>query len=345
MKQNQKLLLSIGLGIVILLNVLLLGWLLTDFFSGPNGPGETVAATDSGEETTGEETTVDEEITSQEVTTEEPTTEEPTTEEPTPEQTIGERIEAEISFSEIEKVVIRTFGWGDLKTQLGYSESDIGAFCPRGFMVGEKMVCVLDNENSRILIQYKGQHHEIPLNKLYTSGYLIEMWQLDGWITIWNHMEDKLMLYRPESGAEIHLDLSTVLKNHQEISEFLEIGNSYVVWVEPSGDKEAVYRYDWTENKVSIVTLQEKNTPTVSMEGVLPFIIGTHEDDVYYCQYGENADRYILNRVAPNYHLYTEIEFAPYRFEPNMYLSPDGHLYIMEMFEDRVEISEINLTP
>ncbi len=338
MKQNHKILLSIGLGVVILLNVLLLGWLLTDFLPGLNGPGETVATTDSGEETTGEETTVGEEITSQEVTTEEPTTEDPT-----PEETIGEWIEAEIPFAEIEKKVIRTFRWGDRNNQLGYSESDIGSFYPNGFMVGESLVCVLDNENRRILIQYKSQDHEIALSKLYTGGYSIKMWQLNGWITFWNSMEDKLMLYRPESGAETHLDLSTVLKEHQDISQFLEIGSSYVVWVEPSGDKEAVYRYDWVENKVSTVTLQEKNTPTVSMEGILPFIIGTYEDEVYYGQYGENLDSYILNCVTPNYHLYTEIEFAPYRTEPRMYLSPDGHLYIMEMFEDGVEISEINL--
>ena len=107
MKHTQKLFLSIGLGVVILFNVLLLSWLFIDFFSGPNRPEETVAATDSGEETTREETTVGEEISSQEETTEELTTEEPT-----PEQTIGERIEVEIPFAEIEKNVIRTFGWG-----------------------------------------------------------------------------------------------------------------------------------------------------------------------------------------------------------------------------------------
>ena len=41
MKQNQKLLIAIGLGILILMNVFVLGWLLTDFFSGSNGPEET----------------------------------------------------------------------------------------------------------------------------------------------------------------------------------------------------------------------------------------------------------------------------------------------------------------
>ena len=346
MKQNQKILLGIGLGVVILFNVLLLGGLLTDFFSGPNGPGETVAATDSGEETTGEETTVGEAITSQEETTEEQATEELTTEESTPEETIGERIEVEIPFAEIQKVAIHSFGWGNFKTELGYTESDIfGSFYPTGFIVGERMICVLDNVNSRILIQYKGKYREIPLNKLYTASAGIRMWQLDGWITFWNFTEDKLMLYWLESGAEIHLDLSAVVKASQGISRFLEIGSSYVVWAEPSGDKEAVYRYDWIENKVSLVTLQEKNIPADTLEGISPFIIGTYEDEIYYCQYGENLDRYILNCVTPNYHLRTEIEFAPYRTAPKMYLSPDGHLYIMEMFEDRAEISEINLTP
>lgn len=338
MKHNQKLFLSIGLGVVILFNVLLLSWLFIDFFSGPNRPEETVAATDSGEETTGEETTVGEEITSQEETTEEATTEEPT-----PEATVGERIEAEIPFSEIEKNEIRTFGWGDFKTELGYLKSDIGSVYPMSFMVGEGLVCVVDNVNDRVLIQYKGESRELPLNKLYTGNYVVDVRQFDGVIAFWNSYERKLMLYWLESGAELHLELSTVVKSPHGISQFLEIGITYVAWSEPSGDKEAVYRYDWIENKVELVTMQE--THTVSMEGVLPFMIGTHEDDVYYCQYGENWDRYILNRESPGYNLYTEIEFAPYLTAPLMYLSPDGHLYIMEMFEDGAEISEIRLEP
>lgn len=335
MKQNQKILLGIGLSIVILLNVLLLGWLLTDFFSDPDGPGETVVATDSGEETT-----MDEEMTSQESTTEEPTIEEPT-----PEATAGERIEAEIPFAEIEKEVIRTFRWGERRSELGYSEAAEPGLHPDTypgcFMAGENVFCVWDRVNYRIVINYQGQHQEIP----YTGIYGMKMWQIDGWITLWFSDENKLVLYWPESGAEIHLDLSEVVKSTQGISELLEIGSSYAVWVEPSGGKEAVYRYDWIENKVELVTMQE--TPTVSMEGILPSMIGTHEDDVYYCQYGENIDRYILNRVTPNYHLRTEIEFANYRGgnPPMMSLSPDGHLYIMEMFEDRVEISEIKLEP
>jgi len=170
MKQNQKLFIAIVLGIVILLNILLFGCLLTDFFSTPNGPKETVAATDSVEKTTGEET-------------------------------IGERIKAEIPFSEIEKVAVREFSWGNFKTELGYSHSDIHSVYPMDFMVGENVIGVVDNVNYRIMIYYNGQYHQIPLSKLYTEGYWIKMSQLDDWITVWNYYEDKLMLYRLKSGA------------------------------------------------------------------------------------------------------------------------------------------------
>lgn len=91
MKQNQKIMLVISLGLVILLNILLLSWLLTDFFSDPHEPVETVAATGGVEETTDKESTASGETstenpTTAESTTEEPTTEEPTTEEPTTEE-------------------------------------------------------------------------------------------------------------------------------------------------------------------------------------------------------------------------------------------------------------------
>ena len=336
MKHNQKLFLSIGLGVVIILNVLLFGWLLTDFFSGPNGPEETVAATDSEEETIGEETMVGEEA-----SLPEETTEEPPPEESTPEATIGGQIEVKIPFAEVEKNIIRTFGWGSGIEELGYHESVSQTRHPLDFAVMGNIICVDDHANERIVINYE----KIDRGKSGTSGDRLKLDILDGWITIWNPWKYKLTIYRNDTEVEMVFDLSTVLKDHLEISGFLEIGSTYVVWSEPSGDKEAVYRYDWIENKVSLVTLQEKNIPAVSLEGSLSFIIGTYEEEIYYCQYGENSDRYILHCVTPNYHLRTEIEFALYRTVPLMYLSPDGHLYIMEMFEDGAKISEIRLEP
>lgn len=104
MKQNNKILLVIGLGVVILLNVLILGWLLIDFFSGLNGPEETVAATGSEEETTDEETTGEETTEGHETTSEEVTTEEIPVE-----QMVGE-----LSLDDAKRV-IHTFSWGVAK--------------------------------------------------------------------------------------------------------------------------------------------------------------------------------------------------------------------------------------
>lgn len=341
MKQSQKSLLIIGLAIVILLNILLFGWLLIDVLSDPNGSEKTVEATDYDEETTCEETTAEEEFTSWEETTEESTTEEPT-----PEETIGERIEAEIPYTEIEKNVIRTFGWGSGNSELGYSESVAITRYPSDFIVGEKTVCILDEANGRIIISYEGKHHEVKLSRLYTNTYIFRMECFDDWITIWNTWEHKLMIYNEVTGMEMVVDLSTALEGHEDISRFLEVGGSYVVWAEKtSGNKEAIYQYDWVENKVKIVALQDKNVLNVSVEKPFSSIIGVYEDELYYVERGENSEKYILNRETPQLHLYTEFDKSIYRAGLMEYLSPDGHLYIMEMFEDRVEISEIKLTP
>ena len=60
MKQNQKLLITIGLGLLILMNVFVFGWVITDFFSGPYGPEETIATTEDWENTTDAEPTTEE---------------------------------------------------------------------------------------------------------------------------------------------------------------------------------------------------------------------------------------------------------------------------------------------
>ncbi len=94
MKQNSPKFLVIGLVIVILLNILILGWLLADVFSGPNEPKEPTTEEATTEEATTEEPTT-QELTTEEPTTEEPTTEEPTTEEPTTEEPTTEEVTTE----------------------------------------------------------------------------------------------------------------------------------------------------------------------------------------------------------------------------------------------------------
>ena len=73
--------------------------------------------------------------------------------------------------------------------------------------------------------------------------------------------------------------------------------------------------------------------------------MGTHKDKTYYYYINLDGNKYILNVETLNWRVYTEIDYSGYRVAPLFYLSPDGHLYIMEMFEDRIEVSEIKLNP
>ena len=84
MEKMQKKALVIGLVFVVILNLFVIVWLVSDLFAGKEeNPKGTVSST---EEITTEENTAGE------TTTEEPTTEEPTTEEPTTEETTTEEL-------------------------------------------------------------------------------------------------------------------------------------------------------------------------------------------------------------------------------------------------------------
>lgn len=87
MEKMQKKALVIGLIFVVILNLFVIGWLISDLFGGREEDSKgTVSSTE--EITMGESTT--EEITAEELTTQEPTTEEPATEEPTTEAVVIE---------------------------------------------------------------------------------------------------------------------------------------------------------------------------------------------------------------------------------------------------------------
>lgn len=82
MDKIQKKTLIVGLVFVVILNLFVIGWLISDLLGEKEDTNGTVSST---EEITTEEPTI-EEITTEEPTTEVPTTEEPTTEEPTTEE-------------------------------------------------------------------------------------------------------------------------------------------------------------------------------------------------------------------------------------------------------------------
>ena len=344
MKQNQKLLLGIGLGVVIFLNVLILGWLLSDFFSGPNGPEKTVAATDSGEKTTAEEHSTAGE-TSPEETTEEATTEEITTEELSTEEPVVEWTEKKISLEEAKRV-IHTFSWGEGEDQLGYKSDGHEAKAPRGFSVEGDQICVWDDANWRILLYENGHYSAIATE--YFSGKSGMSYQ-NGWIGLLD--ESKVQLYRSDRSKEMSIKLPTQLTNEVSVPwKIVEIGDTYFVLEIKSRKSSArsQYRYDWTTDQVERIT--DHNLPAFFDEQNEVDVIGVYDDVVYYedTEVRENALFTIIGLKAKNYHLYVEIDQSKYIKTGGVhkcwsYLSDDGRLYIMECFEDRVEISELTL--
>ena len=76
-------------------------------------------------------------------------------------------------------------------------------------------------------------------------------------------------------------------------------------------------------------------------------MIGVYKNDVYCSRLDQSPYVKEISRENEEYHLYTRLDTGLHYAEPKKseYLSSDGHLYVMECFEDRVEISELMLEP
>ncbi len=102
MDKIQKKTLIVCLVFVVILNLFVIGWLISDLLGGKEDTNGTVSST---EDITTEEPTT-EEPTTEEPTTEEPTTEEPTTEEPTTEEPTTEAVVIEPGNIHLEETVV-----------------------------------------------------------------------------------------------------------------------------------------------------------------------------------------------------------------------------------------------
>lgn len=116
MEKMQKKALVIGLIFVVILNLFVIGWLISDLLGEKEDTNGTVSSTEeiTTEEPTIEEITTEEpttgEPTTEEPTTEEPTTEEPTTEEPTTEEPTTEAVVIEPGNIHLEETVVDNGG-------------------------------------------------------------------------------------------------------------------------------------------------------------------------------------------------------------------------------------------
>jgi len=328
MKQNQKILLVIGLGVVILLNVLILSWLLTDFFSGPNESKETVAATDSGEETTVEETTGEE-------TTEHGETilEAETTEEIPVEQIVGE-----LSLDDAKRV-IHTFSWGNGEGQLGIYGTWRDYLYPRSFAVDDGAIFVLDEVNKRILICENETYSEIKVERMPEDGRIKCQ---DGWIVVWGKEQDKYFttIFKRDRNVQMTIEIPEDVVTYGTVADVLEIGETEIVWKAVKEGRRIAYRYNWTTGELKAETLEYQEYELVYKPG----LIGGYEDNAYYCYAEDDSSVKLFNRENKEYRIYIKVDDARYDYilsKTTEYLSADGHLYLMEGFIDRVEISEL----
>lgn len=310
MKQNQKLLITIGLGLLILMNVFVLGWVIIDFFSGPNGPEKTVAATDDWENTTGAEPTEETSVTVALL-----------------------KVEQEL---EAIKKPIHSWSVGNGQGEIGYSES-ASENGPNGFTVEGSDICVLDVVNERILFHYgDGNESYIIASNLHgiysANGWTATIGFVDSQIEVYN--------YRREKIADVDLRDSGI----KNISEIVSIDDAGVVFEDLSGYGKIIkYRYDWSTGKLE--ELGKVSRPFyIEIDGNDAIILGEVGDKVYYW-YRDGIKNIIGVEVENVGRWYVTQELSDYHSIPsqNLYVSEDGKLYLMECFNNQVVISELML--
>ncbi len=309
MKKSQKLLITIGLGVLILMNVLVLGWVIIDFFSGSNEPEKTVVATEDWKDTTDAEPT--------------------------------EETSATASLPEVEQVFedvkkpIHSWSVGSGQGEIGYSES-ASEKGPNDFTVEGNDICVLDVVNDRVLFHYGDG------NDSYDSiSNLQRVYSENGWNAVINYNGYYIDIYcREEKIADIDLRDSGIGK----ASEIISIDNTSVVFEALAGlGKIMKYRYDWSVGKLE--ELGKVSRPFyIEIDGNDAIILGEVGDKVYYW-YRDGMENIIGVEVENVGRWYVTQELSGYHSVPadNLYVSKDGKLYLMECFNDEVVISELML--
>jgi len=342
MKQNQKLLIAIGLGLLILVNVLVLGWLLADFFSGSFEPEKTVAATDDWENTTVAEAT--EELTTEEpteeLTTEEPSKEEPTTEEIPTEPPLPE---TEQVFAEVRRPIYNRYA-GSEERDIGYAESGLTRG-PTEFIVEDNIVCILDEVNNRIIccnIEFGGVNYPAVSNvkglyynkngqyALINDNSIVEVYSSSGGgkVKIVNLGDRTKEIYDANKGEKLFVTKIVSMD-----------GSSVTVEALPK----VQYRYDWSTDTLEALG-NAPETPKMKVNGQAVTVLGEVGDRVYY-QYREGTKDVIGVEVKNVGRWYVTQELSGYHSVPknNLYVSRDGKLYLMECFDDQMVISELKL--
>ena len=179
MDKTQKKTLIVGLVFVVILNLFVIGWLISDVFGEKEDTNGTVSSTEeiTTEEPTTEEITI-EEPTTEEPTTEEPTTEEPTTEEPTTEEPTTEAVVIEAGNIHLEETVVDN---GEIVQMIEVDKTLLADLDGDG--VQEKITLRLENKPSKYGKEYTLHFQigdlyyggEIGFGELIDANYTIDI--------------------------------------------------------------------------------------------------------------------------------------------------------------------------
>jgi len=325
MDKTQKKTLIVGLVFVVILNLFVIGWLISDLFGEKEDTNGTVSSTEeiTTEEPTTEEITI-EEPTTEEPTTEEPTTEELTTEEPTTEEPTTEAVVIEAGNIHLEETVVDN---GEIVQMIEVDKTLLADLDGDG--VQEKITLRLENKPSKYGKEYTLHFQigdlyyggEIGFGELIDANYTIDInsFSLVDLDTSDNYKEIAVFIDMMQSGIYYYL-------RYQD-GKIIPLG-VFSAWrtgtppVSGDGTVSAKDRYDVLQTSVVTKTwkLMNPNHFHASLEEVIPeyyeFELRSAEDKLtllkdmtFYAEMNGNQDNVITLPVG------TKIDIARYYLE------------------------------
>ncbi len=314
---------------VVLLNLIVGIWLLTDWSDTPNTP---IAGTE--ESTTGETKTV-------ELSTDIPKTETPPTEAPEP-------VTVELSLEQAKREILVLYP-GEGEGQVGYYENTSpagnGNGGPESFAVVNGKVYVLDRVNDRILCYADGRYSEIKIpGCVEYMQYMGEQLLL---VTTGTTKPLQFYVYDLDGTEKLSVSLPEAING---VNEILMLNDTSVEFDCHSQIGHYIIKFDWETQKYarkgSVPSLEQRIDMAVHSEYAFCEVIAEVDDDLFYvCYDSEGWNPFVNRQAADGSRWFVKLDKESRYSTPNQqfYLDADGRLYVMECFDDRTVISELVL--
>lgn len=336
--QKNKIPLFFLILFVVLLNLLVGIWLLTDWFDTSDTP---IAGTE--ESTAGQTKTV--EVSTDIPKTERPNTEEDSTAEPSTEA--PEPVTVELSPEQAKREIVVLYP-GEGEGQVGYYENTSpagnGNGGPESFAVVNGKVYVLDSVNGRILCYADGRYSEIKIpDGVEYMQYMGEQLLL---VTTGTTKPLQFYVYDLDGTEKLSVSLPEAISG---VNEILMLNDTSVEFDGRSQTGRSIIKFDWETQKYSrrgsVSSLEQRIDMAVRSEYAFCEVIAEVNDDLFYVCCDSELNHFVNRQSADGSRWFVKLDEEPRYSTPNQqfYLDADGRLYAMECFDDRTVISELVL--